>query len=98
LKDDTGAPGAISSAEYNGIYVLEEKIKRDKNRVDIAKLEPEHTNAPAITGGYMLSIDRSNGETPLSTTAEVSTGLSRTLTHDQHLASAPTQLYPNLLQ
>jgi hypothetical protein len=36
--------------DYNGIYVLEEKVKRGKDRVDIDKLEPEQTNAPAITG------------------------------------------------
>jgi len=47
---------------YNGIYVLEEKIKRDADRVDIAKLEPMDTNAPAITGGYMMKVDRSDAD------------------------------------
>jgi hypothetical protein len=67
LKDDLGAPGAISSADYNGIYVLMEKIKRNPNRVDIDKLEREHTSEPEITGGYMLSIDRQNGSEPFLT-------------------------------
>src|SRR5439155_9302660 len=53
LKDDTTI-GPVSYADYNGIYVLEEKIKRDKNRVDIAKLEPENTAIPDVTGGYNL--------------------------------------------
>ena len=67
LKDDTGVPGPITSADYYGVMVLEEKIKRDKNRVDIAKLEPEHLTEPEVTGGYMFSIDRSApGETQLS--------------------------------
>ena len=47
---------------YNGIYVLEEKIKRDNDRVDIAELEPTDTNTPAITGGYMLKVDRADAD------------------------------------
>ncbi|MFO1513227.1 MAG: lamin tail domain-containing protein [Verrucomicrobiota bacterium] len=45
---------------YNGIYVLEEKIKAGNNRVDIPKLDPVDTNSPAITGGYMLKVDRAD--------------------------------------
>jgi hypothetical protein len=31
----------IIDSTYKGIYLFSEKIKRDKNRVDIAKLEPD---------------------------------------------------------
>jgi hypothetical protein len=31
----------VLNGEYWGVYVLEEKIKRDKNRVDIKKLEED---------------------------------------------------------
>ncbi|MCI0744720.1 MAG: CotH kinase family protein, partial [Verrucomicrobia subdivision 3 bacterium] len=57
LKDDTFI-GPITPQDYNGIYVLEERIKRDRNRIDIAPLEPEHKVIPEVTGGYVLSIDR----------------------------------------
>lgn len=50
--------GAIASAQYNGIYVLEEKIKTGPDRVDIDALQAEDTAAPAVTGGYMMKIDR----------------------------------------
>jgi hypothetical protein len=50
--------GPITSANYNGIYVLMEKITRSKDRVDVDKLEPEHVNPPQVTGGYMMKIDR----------------------------------------
>ena len=66
LKDDTGSPGPVTWADYNGIYVLEEKIKVDKNRVDIDKLAPENSTAPSVTGGYLLSVDRPNGEPQLT--------------------------------
>ncbi len=67
LKDDAGAPGALVGTDYNGIYVLEEKIKIGKNRVDIDTLQPENTRAPEVTGGYILSIDRqASNEQPLN--------------------------------
>lgn len=50
--------GGIASNHYNGIYVLEEKIKIAKDRVNIDKLEPEHVNLPEVTGGFLLKVDR----------------------------------------
>lgn len=50
--------GPISAAHYNGIYVLEEKIKIGKHRIDIDKLEPENSQPPEVTGGYAFKVDR----------------------------------------
>jgi len=47
---------------YNGVYVLMEKIKANADRVDIPRLNPMQTNPPAITGGYILKIDRSDAD------------------------------------
>lgn len=47
--------------QYWGVYVLIEKIKRDKNRVDIAKLTPADTLGDELTGGYIFKIDRDIG-------------------------------------
>jgi hypothetical protein len=52
---DTGLDG--SGTDYRGVYVLMEKIKRDDNRVDIARLLPGHNSEPEITGGYLLKKD-----------------------------------------
>lgn len=43
---------------YNGIYVMMEKIKRDKNRVDIAKLDLDDNAGDSLTGGYIVAVDR----------------------------------------
>lgn len=51
-----------SVGNYNGVYVLEEKIKRDNERVDIATLGPADTNPPAVTGGYMMKVDRADAD------------------------------------
>ena len=42
---------------FQGIYVLMEKIKRDRNRVDISKNKVED-----ITGGYIIKIDKPTGD------------------------------------
>lgn len=44
--------------EYQGVYVLMEKLKRDENRIDISKLNPDENSGEDITGGYILKIDR----------------------------------------
>lgn len=51
----------ILNDDYQGVYLLMEKIKRDKNRVAIAKLENTDTDPEAITGGYLLKLDKDNG-------------------------------------
>ncbi|HTD65887.1 MAG TPA: CotH kinase family protein, partial [Candidatus Limnocylindria bacterium] len=67
FRNNTGAITATTNStaggmgDYNGVYVLEEKVKRDGNRVDIDILQPEQTNAAAITGGYLLKVDRTDG-------------------------------------
>lgn len=48
--------------EYQGVYVLTEKLKRDKNRVDIDKLTEQDTSLTDISGGYILRRDKTNDE------------------------------------
>lgn len=43
---------------YEGIYVLMERIKRDENRVDIARLREEDVEGDELTGGYVFKIDK----------------------------------------
>ena len=47
--------------EYQGIYVLMEKIKREDTRVDIEKLTPDETRGVDLTGGYIVKIDKTTG-------------------------------------
>ncbi|MBL9172033.1 MAG: CotH kinase family protein [Verrucomicrobiales bacterium] len=50
--------GPVAQANYFGIYVLEEKIKLGKDRVDAPKLFPGQDVPPEVTGGYLMKIDR----------------------------------------
>ena len=51
-------PGRLTMGDYNGIYLLVEKVRVDTNRVDIAALTPEDNTPPAVTGGYIFSKDK----------------------------------------
>lgn len=45
------------NGNYQGIYILSEAIKRDHNRVNIAKLKSSDVEGNDVTGGYILRID-----------------------------------------
>ncbi len=47
----------VVNGEYQGIYLLGEKIKRDSGRVSIAKLKPVDNSGDDLTGGYIFSTD-----------------------------------------
>lgn len=49
------------NGEYMGIYVFMEKLKRDNDRIDIARLDPGEIDEENITGGYILKIDKASG-------------------------------------
>jgi len=51
----------VLNDEYRGVYLLTEKIKRDKDRVDVSKLNPEDTEGDQLTGGYIIKVDKSTG-------------------------------------
>jgi spore coat protein CotH len=55
LKRSAG--GELSMRDYHGVYVLVEKVKRNKQRVNIEKLDPEDTSSDKISGGYILKRD-----------------------------------------
>jgi len=46
---------------YQGIYLVAEKIKRDKNRVNISKLELDDLAGDSLTGGYIFKLDKFTG-------------------------------------
>jgi len=51
----------ILNNQYQGIYIFAEKIKRDKNRLDIAKLSNTQNSGDEVTGGYIFKIDKATG-------------------------------------
>jgi hypothetical protein len=50
--------GSVREAHYQGLYVLEEKIKIGKERVNLDRLDGDDLKPPRVTGGYMMKFDR----------------------------------------
>ncbi|MBK7174617.1 MAG: CotH kinase family protein [Bacteroidales bacterium] len=48
----------IINNDFKGIYILQEKIKKDENRVDIPSLNPDEITGDDVTGGYILAVDK----------------------------------------
>lgn len=46
------------NGSYIGIYVLMEKVKRDKNRVDVKELDADDNAGDSLTGGYIIRVDK----------------------------------------
>lgn len=51
----------LINGQYQGIYFLSEKIKRDSNRVDISKLDSLDNAGIQLTGGYIIKNDYWDG-------------------------------------
>lgn len=86
----------VLNGKYQGVYVLTETIKRDKNRIDIAKLNPADTTGLDLTGGYIMRIDASNSDDDLTFPSKVpgvGTGFNKTVTWLYHYPD-PKEIHP----
>ncbi|MBN2412409.1 CotH kinase family protein [candidate division KSB1 bacterium] len=52
----------VLNNDYRGLYILMEKIKRDNDRVDIAEMDSAAIAGDDVTGGYIIKIDKWEGE------------------------------------
>ena len=50
----------VLNGNYRGLYVFMEKIKVDKNRVDVEKMDETCNQSPEVTGGYIIQANRSD--------------------------------------
>lgn len=48
------------NGNYRGLYVFQEKIKVDKDRVNIVKMDANSNSYPEVSGGYIMQTDRSD--------------------------------------
>jgi hypothetical protein len=51
----------VLNGDYQGIYLVTEKIKRGKDRVDISKLKETDLAGDSLTGGYIFKLDKTTG-------------------------------------
>jgi hypothetical protein len=50
--------GPVKATHYQGLYVLTEKIKVGKQRVNIDRLGASDLELPRVSGGYLMKFDR----------------------------------------
>ncbi|NJL59632.1 MAG: spore coat protein CotH [Desulfobacteraceae bacterium] len=55
----------VINGDYQGVYVLMEKIKRGKNRVNISSLKSDAISGDNLSGGYIIKIDKLKGQDTL---------------------------------
>ncbi len=58
----------VVNGDYRGLYVFMEKIKVDKGRVNIEKMDGTCNGLPEVTGGYIVLADRDDGGDPIAWT------------------------------
>ncbi|HOO65806.1 MAG TPA: CotH kinase family protein [Bacteroidales bacterium] len=51
---------------YMGLYMLQEKLKADDNRIDVIKIGKNDNSLPSLTGGYISKADKRTGGDPLA--------------------------------
>ncbi len=52
----------VLNGQYQGLYIFAEKLKRDKNRLDIAKMDSTDISGEALTGGYIYEVAQTGPE------------------------------------
>ena len=53
----------ILNGRHRGVYQLVEQVRIDDDRVNINKMKPTDTEGEAITGGYLIELDRMTDDT-----------------------------------
>jgi len=56
----------VVNGSYRGLYMLEEKIKPDNNRVDVYKITFNDNYVPEVSGGYIIKADKTTGGDPVA--------------------------------
>ncbi|MFN2313076.1 MAG: CotH kinase family protein [Bacteroidales bacterium] len=55
----------IINNDYKGLYMLQEKLKADDNRIDVIKIRTTDNTLPYLSGGYITKADKlTGGDTP----------------------------------
>ena len=52
----------VLNGNYRGLYVFMEKVKVDKNRVNIEKMDETCNQPPEVTGGYIVQANRADND------------------------------------
>jgi hypothetical protein len=88
----------VLNGEYRGIYILMERLKRDKNRVNISSIKKTDSSGDALTGGYILKIDKTEGSPSVAWTSPYTAGTAKVPIKIQIDRPKPEDLAPEQIQ
>lgn len=87
----------VINGQLPGVYALLEKIKVDKNRVDVEEITPADNSGDALTGGYIFKIDKYTGNAGggwySSQNVSLQNPRSQLAANNTHTAELSCQLY-----
>lgn len=72
----------VVNGDYRGLYILQEKIKADSNRVNILKIGTTDISGENLTGGYITKADKTTGNDPVAWTTYPYAGNNVDYIHD----------------
>lgn len=78
----------VINGDYKGVYILMESIKRGGKRVDVAKMTALDTAGIALTGGYIMKIDKKNNVADKSFISKVKSTNNQDITWLYHYPKA----------
>ena len=81
----------ILNGDFQGIYVLQEKLKADDSRIDIKKIKETDVTFPKLTGGYITKADKTEGADVAAWSMPNSSGWSSNFVHEH---PKPTTVNP----
>ena len=58
----------VINGDYRGLYVMQEKIKSNTNRVNVTKIASTDNSEPNLSGGYITKADKETGGDPIAWT------------------------------
>ncbi|HKK42320.1 MAG TPA: CotH kinase family protein [Bacteroidales bacterium] len=89
----------VINGEYEGLYLLLEKVKQGHDRVNVIKIEPTDDSYPDVTGGYITKADKTTGGDPVAWTMPSGQGVEEVaFIHELPKPEDVTQLQNNYIR
>lgn len=80
----------LDYADYRGVYLLCETVRKGPSRLDITGIEPSDVTQPGLSGGYIFKVDRSETDEYWWKTNRSLPPLDALIIHRPKLADLPT--------
>ncbi len=88
----------VLNGDYRGIYILQEKLKADDNRININKIGAFDNSGDDLTGGYITKADKTEGDDFAAWTMPNNAGFETAFIHEHPKPLEVTTLQNGYIQ